>query len=170
MSRKVTAFVEGLISYDYILFSSSFVLFIVFIILSIVFRKKLTIAIVFVLLGFFILLLGPTVGYIQMHNYLFKNSIVLESQQKLSFTEAIVVKGKLTNDSKFDFSTCEITANVYKVTKNKYRNYLLKFKPFQKSSMFTPAILKGESYDFKLFIEPFRYSKEYNISLGADCK
>jgi len=170
MNSKVTAFIDGLISYDYVLFGSSFVLFILFIILSIVLRKKVTLAVLFLLLGFSILILGPTLGYIQMHKYLFKNSVTLESQQKLLFSDAVVVRGKITNESKFHFSTCKITATAYRVTKNEYKNYLLKFKPFQKSTIHTPEVAKGNSYDFKLFIEPFRYTKDYNISLGADCK
>lgn len=170
MNSKVTAFIEGLISYDYVLFGSSFILFILLIILAIVLRKKVAIAIILILLGFSTLLLGPSLGYIQMHKYLFKNSVVLESQYKLSFTQAVVVKGTITNESRFNFSTCKITASAYKVTKNEYKNYLLKFKPFVKVSMLTPEIAKGNTYDFKLFVEPFRYTKDYNISLGADCK
>ena len=170
MNPKATAFIDGLIIYDYVLFGSSFVLFILFIVLSIVLRRKVALAVIFMLLGFSILLLGPTLGYVKMHEFLFKNSVLLESQQKLTFTEAVVVRGKIANESKFDFSSCKITASAYRVTKNEYKNYLLKFKPFQKSSIITPEIPKGSSYDFKLFVEPFRYTKEYNISLGADCK
>lgn len=170
MSKEVTAFVDGLISYDYILFGSVFALFILFIILSLLLRKKVFLAVISLLLGFSVLLLGPTLGYIKMHNYLFKNSLILQSQKKLSFTQAVVVKGRVTNESKFDFSTCKITASAYKISKNKYRNYLLKLKPFQKGSTLTSNIPKGSTDDFKIFIEPFTYEKDYNISLEADCK
>lgn len=170
MNSKVTAFIEGLISYDYVLFGSAFILFILFIILAIILRHKVLLSVIFILLGFSSLLIVPTFGYVQMHKYLFKNSVVLESQYKLSFTQAVVVKGKIENESRFNFSTCKITASAYRVTKNKYKNYLLKFKPFVKVSMYTPEIARGNSYDFKLFVEPFRYTKDYNISLGADCK
>ena len=152
------------------LFAAVFVLFILFIILSILLRKKVVLALIFLILAFGTLLLGPSFGYIEMHKYLFKNTIVLESQKKLSFSEAVVVKGKITNESKLNFSSCKITASAYKVTSNEYKNYLLKFKPFKKSSITTPEIPKGSSYEFKLFIEPFTYKKDYNISLGADCK
>jgi len=170
MNSKVTAFIEGLISYDYVLFGSAFILFILFIILAIILRHKVLLSVIFILLGFSSLLIVPTFGYVQMHKYLFKNSVVLESQYKLSFTQAVAVKGKIENESRFNFSTCKITASAYRVTENKYKNYLLKFKPFVKVSMYTPEIARGNSYDFKLFVEPFRYTKDYNISLGADCK
>ena len=170
MSTKATDFIDGLISYDYILFGSAFVLFILFIVLSILVRKKVSLAVIFLLLGFSVLILGPSFGYVKMHEYLFKNSLVLETQQELSFTQAVLVKGTLRNDSRFDFSTCKITASAYRVTSNQYKNYLLKFKPFQNGSILTPEIQKGATYEFKVFIEPFTYSKEYNISLGANCK
>jgi len=170
VNKKVTAFIDGLISYDYILFGSAFILFIFFVIVGILLRRRIFLAVLFVLLAFFTLTLLPTLGYVTMHDYLFKNSIKLQSQQKLSFTKAVVIKGSVMNESERDFSECKISASAYKVTKNKYKNYLLKFKPFQKASMFTPEIAKGESYDFKFFMEPFSYTKDYNISLGADCK
>jgi len=170
MKTKITAFIDGLITYDYILFGGSFVLFILFIILAIVLRRKTTIAVIFVLLGFVVLVAGPTIGYIKMHEYLFKNSVTLISQKKLSYSKAVVVKGKLTNESKLNFKSCKITASAYKVTKNKYRNYLLKLKPFKKMSIDELDIPKGSTINFKIFVEPFTYAKDYNISLGADCK
>lgn len=170
MNTKVTVFIEGLITYDYVLFGAVFILFILLIFLSILLRKKVFFALLFLLLSFTILILGPTLGYIEMHKYLFKNSVLLESQKKLSFSEAVVVKGKITNESQRNFSSCKITAMAYKVTKNEYKNYLLKLKPFKKVSIVSPAIPKGESHEFKLFVEPFTYTKDYNISLEGDCK
>jgi len=169
MKEKILAFIHGLISYDYILFGACFVLFILFIILALLLRKKLIIALFFVLLGFAILALGPTLGYIQMHKYLFKNSVEMLSQKKLNFVQAVVVKGSIKNESKFDFSECKISAEVYKVSANKYKNYLLRLKPFQKMSIIEQDLPRGQIREFKIIIEPFTYQKEYNISLGASC-
>ncbi|WP_041675233.1 DUF2393 domain-containing protein [Sulfurimonas autotrophica] len=170
MKEKLLAFIDGLISYDYILFGASFILFILFIIFALLLRKKLIVALFFIFLGFATLVLGPTFGYIQMHKYIFKNSTKLLSQKKLNFVQAVVVKGTITNESKFDFGECKITAEVYKVTKNKYKNYLFKLKPFQKMSILEQNLPKGQMREFKIIIEPFRYQKDYNISLGASCK
>jgi hypothetical protein len=98
VNTKVTAFIDGLITYDYVLFASVFTLFILFIVLSILLRKKVFLALLFLLLAFSILIIGPTLGYIEMHKYLFKNSVLLSSQKKLSFSEAVVVKGVITNE------------------------------------------------------------------------
>jgi len=170
MKEQIRAFIEGLIIYDYILFGAVLVLFVLFIILAILLRHRLAMAIFFVLLAFSIFMLGPTVGYIALHQFLFKNHIELISQKRLHFTKAVVVKGKITNESKLDFKVCEITANAYRVTANKYKNYIYKFKPFQKMSIFQKDIKRGESRYFKIIVEPFTYKKDYNISLKASCK
>lgn len=170
MNTKVTAFVENLITYDYILFGASFGLFLLFIILAILIRKKIGLAILLIFLGFGIFILGPTLGYIKMHEYLFKNSVSLTSQKKLLFSEAVVVKGTLTNESKFDFKSCKITASAYKITPNQYKNYINKLKPFKNMSIVEYDIEKGRTIEFKIFIEPFTYSKDYNVSVGADCR
>ncbi len=170
LKTKITAFINELILYDYILFGSVFVLFILFIILGIVLRKKIGLAIFLILLAFIILALGPTLGYVKMHDFLFKNTTTLTYQKNLEFTQAIVLKGTLSNESKFNFTSCKITAKVHKASKNKYKNYLYKFKTIQKSSILEEDIAKGTKRNFKLFIEPFTYSKDYNLSLGAKCK
>ena len=170
MKHKISAFIEGLITYDYILFGTSFVLFLIFIILGIILRKELVLTILFIFLAFVILLLGSTLGYIKMHDTLFKNSTELISQKRLEFTQAVVVKGRLTNESSREFTECKITASAYKVTSNKYKNYLKKLKPFKKMSIIEEYIAVSETREFKIIVEPFTYSRDYNISLGADCK
>jgi len=170
MNIDIQKFIDNLILYDYLLFGAAFIIFIIFIILGIILRKKLGLALTFILFGFGVLIIAPTIGYIELHNYLFKNTTLITSQKKLEFTKAAVVNGTVTNESKFNFSSCKIVASVYKVSKNKYRNYLLKFKPFKKMSILEYDISKGEKREFKMIIEPFTYSKDYNISIKSDCK
>ena len=170
MKVNIHDFVNGLIIYDYILFGSVLLLFVLFIILGVLLRKRLGLAIFFILLAFATFLLGPTVGYLEMHKYLFHNKTVLVSQKRLHFSQAVVVQGKLINESKFDFKSCKIIAKAYKITHNKYKNYIYKLKPFQKMSIVEKDIKKGETRAFKIIVEPFTYKKDYNISLGASCK
>ncbi len=169
MKAKITTFLHGLITYDYILFGSVFGLFLLFLILAILLRKNTVISIVFMLLAFIILFVGPTIGYVKMHEYLFKNSVELISQKKLSFTNAIVIKGKLTNESKKDFKSCKITASAHKVSKKKIKTFLYSFKSFKNMSIVEDNIMVGESRNFKIIGEPFAYSKDYNISIKAKC-
>jgi hypothetical protein len=170
MKEQITAFIHNLIFYDYILFGSIFSLFILLIVLSMLLQRKTGFAIFLVLLSFALLLFGSIIGYMKMHAYLFKNSVQVSSQKKLEFTQAVVVKGSLQNLSKFHFESCKITASAYKVTGNVVKDFIFPFHPFQNMSILEHNISKGETRAFKIIIEPFTYSKDYNISVGADCK
>ena len=170
MKAKITAFIDGLILYDFILFGSIFILFILFIVLAIVLRKKVALAIFLIFFSFLLLTAGPVLGYIKMHEYLFKNSVLLTSQKRLEFTDAVVVRGTLKNESKFDFTSCQITAKIHKTSKNDLKKFLYQFKTIQKMSIIEEDIKKEETIKFKIIVEPFTYSKDYNLSLGAKCK
>jgi len=170
MKEKITAFLHGLISYDYMLFGAIFMLFFLLLLIAILLRNKTGISIFFVLLSFIVLIIGPLVGYSQLHNYLFKASLTLKSEKRLNFTPAIVVRGTLKNESKFDFEKCKIVVNVHKVSKNKLKNYLYSFKILKKMSISEEDIQKGDVRDFKIIVEPFTYKHDYNISLKASCK
>ena len=170
MKEKILALLHGFILYDYILFGATFFLFILLITFTILARRKKVLATILFLLSFLTLLLAPTLGYQKMHQYLFKNSTKIISQKRLEFTDAIVLKGSLTNESKKDFTSCKITATVSKSSKNKLKNYIYKFKTIKKMSIYRENILQEQSINFKMLIEPFTYTKKYTISLKADCK
>lgn len=171
MKAQILNFLHHLIIYDYLLFGGVFVLFLLFLVLAIAFRHKLVLAIVFVLVAFGVLTIGPIVGYIQLHNYLFKNRIVLHEVKGLVYTEALLIKGDIQNTSKRPFQECTIHTGVYKVSHNRYLDRLYPYIPFKKSTeKFVEHIPVGESRSFKLFVEPFRYSHDYNITIKADCR
>ncbi len=170
MKEKITVFIDNLILYDYILFGSVLLVFILLLLLSILLRRKVAVSVLLLLSAFALVFLGPTLGYIKMHQYLFKNKTELISQKKLHFTKAVVVKGLLSNESQFDFSECKITASAYKVSGNALKDFLFPFNPFKKMSIVEEDIPKGQNRDFKIIVEPFTYSKEYNISLEASCR
>jgi len=170
MKAKITALINELIIYDYILFASVFLIFILLIILVILLRRKTFIAIILFISAFAIIILGPTLGYFKMHQFLFKNELVLIKHKKLTFTKGIVVNGTIKNTSKKAFNNCKINVSAYKVSGNKIKDYILKFKPFKKMSILEYDIAKDEVREFKVILDSFNYSKDYNISIGANCK
>lgn len=170
ITNNLSVFIDELIPYDYILFGSVFAIFILLIILVIVLRKKTFIAITLFLLAFLIVILGPTLGYSKMHSYIFKNSTKITEHKKLTYTKAIVVQGTLKNESNVDFSLCKIKASAYKVNSNAIKNYLFQFNPFKEMSILEYDIKKDETIEFKIIIDSFNYSKDYNVSVGASCR
>jgi len=171
MKARIQDFIQHLIIYDYFLFGGVIILFILLLIIAIVLRHKLGLAIFFVLIAFGVLTAGPVEGYIALHHYLFKNKIILHEVKALEFTEALLIKGDINNTSKRPFSECTIKVGVHKVTHNQYLDRLYPYLPFKRSSLrLEEPILPGTSAPFKLFVEPFRYSKDYNITIKADCR
>ncbi len=170
MSPKITAFIDGLILYDYLLFGGSLLLFILLLTLAILLRRKIGIALLLILLAFGIIILAPTLGYVKLHDFIYKNKISIREVKALEFTQALIVWGDLNNTSKRHFSKCAITAEIYKVANNPVLDLLYPLNPFKKSTIITKDIAAGESRSYKIIIEPFTYSKEYNLSVGASCQ
>ena len=92
------------------------------------------------------------------------------SQKKLTFTKAVVVEGKLTNISNTNFSICKINFEAYKVSGNSIKDYIYKFKPLKRMSILKYDIAKGQTIDVKAILEPFTYTKDYNVSIKASCR
>lgn len=170
MSNKFNNFIHTLIPYDYALFGGVFLLFLLFVILGIALRKRAYLAIPLILIAFATLILGPTLGYVEMHNYLFSNSTTIVNQKKLTFTKAIVINGLVKNTSDINFKSCKITAKIYKSTKNEIVDFILGFKPIYKMSIIEDNIPVKSQRSVKMIIEPFTYTKNYALSLEADCK
>lgn len=170
MNQTITAFIDGLILHDYILFGSSVLLFILLLTLAIILRKKTVIAFFLIFSSFGILILGPSLGYIKLHEWLFSNDTALKEYRALEFTDALVVWGDINNTSKRNFTECAITAEVYKVSHNAILDAIYPLNPFKKMTIVVEDIPVGYSSPFKIIVEPFTYSREYNVSVGAKCR
>lgn len=171
MKHRIIDFIHHLLIYDYLLFGGIFILFLLLLILAIALRNKMGLAIFLVFIAFGVLTAGPVAGYIALHQYLFKNSIIIHEVKALEFTEALLIKGDINNTSKRPFKECTIHAGVYKVTHNRYIDQIYPFIPFKKGSLtITQPLVPGESEHFKLFVEPFRYDKDFNVTYKAECR
>lgn len=171
MKHTIIDFIEHMLIYDYLLFGGIILLFILILILAVVLRERIGLAIFLVLLAFGVLTAGSVAGYIGLHSYLFKHKVVVTETKALEFTEALLVKGEVTNLSKRTFSRCTLTTEVYQVSHNRFIDPIYPYMPFRKSSTFLEQTIKpDEKTSFKLFVEPFRYNKDYNITVKAKCR
>ncbi len=171
MKETLNAFINHLTIYDYALFGAVALLVILLLILAIVVRKKVALSMTLLILALLLLIAGPTVGYWQLHQFLYKTTTHLTLVKTLEFSQALVLKGEVTNASKRHLSTCKITAKIFKVSGNPYLDALYPLNPFQKMSILKDVNLSsGERYEFKMIVEPFTYAKEYNLSIGAQCQ
>jgi hypothetical protein len=171
MKAAIQNFIHNLIIYDYFLFGGIILLFILLLFLAIVLRQHMRWAIFFVVLAFGVLTVAPVAGYIALHHYLFKHTLVIHEVKALEYTKALLIKGDINNTSKRTFKECTLHAGVFKVSHNKYIDPVYPYIPFKKGSLRVKMDIRpGESAPFKLFVEPFRYTKDYNVTLKAECR
>lgn len=170
MKARLAAFLDHLTLYDYLLFGGSIILFILLLILALLLRRNRFAALFCTLIAVTVILMGPTYGYIKLNDFIYKHEVKIDEMKALEFSDALLVRGTLTNRSKRDFNYCEITAGAYKVAGNPVLDLLYPLNPFRQGSVREESIPKGGEVDFKIFIEPFHYSKEYNLSIGATCR
>ena len=170
MKEKLLTFVHALSVYDLIYFGVVFLVFIILIIFTLLLRKHLTIALFILLVAILEVALGPTLGFDYFHNWLFKNSIHITKAKKLHFVEAVVIEGNFKNESRFNFKSCKLTATIYKETHNKFKNLVLRLKPIKSATLTLKDIPKGADANFKFLIEPFRYKKDFNVTVEGMCK
>jgi len=156
--------------YDYILFGVSGALFLVLLFLAILLRNKIGLSLLLVLLSFIVLIAGPIMGYKTIHENIYKTQISELSIKKLEFTQALVIKGTITNLGQENFKKCKVSSSAYKGASNFLEEIVFPLKPFIKRSIIKEENIDiNNSIDFKILLEPFTYSKEYNVSLKVDC-
>lgn len=170
MMNKLSAFISTLGTYDYLLFGGGILLFILLLLAAILLHERLALALMAIVMAFASILLVPTLGYKLMHEIVYKHTFDINEIRKLEFTQAVVIKGTLMNTSNNDITACTITAEAYKVTGNALLDTLYTLKPFQKGTIITQPVPIGQQIEFKLFIEPFTYTDEYNTTIGALCR
>lgn len=170
MKEKLLEFLHTLTPYDFLYLGAVFLLFVLLILVTLLLRHKMTLALIVLLVALLDISLGPTLGFGLFHSYMFKNSIEITKAKRLKFVEAVVIEGKLKNESDFDFKRCKVIAKIYKDTHNKYKNLILKLKPITKSELELKDIPKGADASFKFLIEPFRYKKDFLVAVEGVCK
>ena len=170
MKAKILEFIHELTNYDYILFAALFVIFLLLLICTLLLRKKRFLGSFMLILSLGVLFGGPVVGYIQLHEYLYKNSSKITQIKALEFTPALVVIGSVTNESQRDFSTCKINVNIFKVAHNEILDAIFPLNPFETMQVIENDITQGETRDLKIIVEPFNYKQDYNLSLGVHCR
>lgn len=163
-------FADSLHSYDYIFFAAFGALYLLMLLLAIVLRKRVSLSLFLVLLAFVVIIAGPICGYKYTHGKLYKTEISELMIKKLEFSEALIIKGKLKNLGQLAFKKCTVTANACKGATNFLEELLFSLEPFQHTSIvYDKELPLNETLEFKLIMEPFTYSDDYNISVKADC-
>jgi hypothetical protein len=172
MKTQLLHFIDTLALYDYLLFGGILFFFFLFLILAILFRHKLILAIMLVFFAFLLLISGPFGGYLLLHKYLYKHTITLTTVQDLEYTEALLLKGDISNMSKQTFKECTLYFGISQVSSIKILNdKVYPYLPFRREMLtLTQPIKPGDTESFKLLVEPFNYPKKFSVTAWGVCR
>ena len=171
MKTQIIDFLHTLNLYDYLLFGGILFLFLLLMILSILFRHKQTLALVFILFALITLLIAPVGGYITLHALLYKHTISLNTVKDLTFTDALLIQGDLSNTSQQTFKECTLYVGVSKISTIEPLNKLYPYLPFRHQTItLAGPITPKSSQSFKLLIQPFHYTKRHNVTVRGQCR
>ncbi len=163
-------FVSAMTLYDYLGMALLVLFFIFFIVLAVSLRQKTAAAIFFSLLAFVTLLAGPFGVKEGFDELIRKTDTTISEYKKLNYSNALVVKGKLKNSGKIDFSRCKLHVRVLKVSDNKYMNYLNRLRPVAtKTQPLDKALAKGDDISFDVIIDNFTYQNDFNVTAKGEC-
>ena len=171
MKKHVIELLHTLSLYDYLLFGGIIFLFLLFLILSILFRHKQTLAISLVLLAFISLLVAPIGGYIALHALMYKHTVTLTTVKDLTFTDALLIKGDINNTSNQTFKECTLYVGVSKISPIKPLNKIYPYLPFRRQTITIKGPIEVNSSEtFKLLIQPFHYTKRHSVTVIGQCR
>ena len=168
---KLLDFFATLTMYDYGGFAVVFMLFILFLVLALIARKRVLLSILLILLAFGALFAGPYVVYTFVHSTLYKSSAKVTTAKKLHYTKTLVVKGEIHYLGKVDATRCKVRAKVFKKGGGNFvKSFANTIKPYKtRSTDVNKSFTKGATIPFKILVEPFKYEGDFNITLQTEC-
>ena len=166
----ITTFLKTLSFYDYIGFFLSLFIFILFIVLALMLRKHTKRSLFLLFLGFTTLFAGPVMIHKVIKNTLFLSEVTLSEMKQLHYSDTLLIKGKIDYKGKKEANHCEIKANIYKQGANVVKDFVYKLKAYRSGKQKIDKLFsQGDSENFKIVIEPFRYQGDYNMTLESGC-
>ena len=164
-------YLHALTLYDYAAFGWLLFLFLIILTLAILLgRKKPRLAISLIIVTILLMFVAPFGLKYFLDKTVRKVDVVMDKVSKLNYASSLIVLGHLSNDGKVPFKKCRINAKVFKIDENKYKNMLNSLKPLRnKTIVLDKNISEGEEAVFKIVFENFKTTKEYNVSLSAEC-
>ncbi|KIM09268.1 MAG: hypothetical protein KU28_01130 [Sulfurovum sp. PC08-66] len=168
--EMILGFIAELTPYDYVGFALVLLLFVILLVLAILLKHKTFLSLLLFLMGFLTLLGGPFGVYKVVHTALYGATVVLEEEQKLFYTPALLIGGVLTYGGKMDASGCRVIAYVHKTDDNPIKNFVHRLKPYkQGETLLEKTFVRGDTLGVRIAIEPYLYEGNHTITLKAEC-
>lgn len=168
--KNLIEFFNNLTGYDYAGFLIALILFILFLILALMLRKRTKLAMLLISFSFIALFGGPVGVHALVKHTLYKHEARITDVKKLHYSDTLLIKGDLEYLGDKMASSCVIDVKVHKQEGSFFKDIAHTIKPYkQGSAKLLMQLDKGDSKDFKVVIEPFTYAGDYNITVSSGC-
>lgn len=174
--EKVRALFEGfkeffltISVYDFAFLGAFFLLFLLFFLLAILFRKNILLFLLFLLMSLSTLGVSPFIINSLVDGYINKFEVVYKNNRELNFFDGILISGTLMNKGRVDFKRCVFEVILYSPASNALKESANKLKPLLKKEFILEGPIKqGESKDFRYLIEGVSF-KNYERDVSIRC-
>jgi hypothetical protein len=171
LRNYLSYYVETMHLYDYLALVALVILFLVFIVLAIKNHARIGRSVTYVLLSFATIIAGPVASNYFIAEYLYASQVYIEKIKDLEFSNALVIRGTVENIGHEPFTSCDIHAKVIRKGNNIVKEYAYKLKPmYRKKITIETTIAPTKHEKFKLYIEPFNTTREYNTTVESECR
>jgi len=156
--------------FDFAILGFFFLIFLFFLLCTVLFKKTLLVAFLFFLLSILSVIAAPIVSNYIVKNYVNKSRLYLENDKKLNFYDAYLLSGYIENIGKKEFKQCVLELNIYTPSENPIKNALNRYlKPLRKEIFVIDGpISVGDSKDFRFLSEGFSYS-DFKSEVSSRC-
>lgn len=163
--ERVRALLEGfkeffltITVYDFAILGGFFLLFTLFFLLAILFRKSVGLFILFLFFSLLTIGVAPFISSAIITEYVNKFEVVYKNNKKLNFYDGILISGKLINRGRVDFKKCVFEVTLYNPASNPLKERVNKLKPLLKRQFTLQGPIKrGESKEFRYLIDGIRF-------------
>lgn len=156
--------------FDFAVLSLSFLLFLLFLLLAIMFRKSTVLFLLLFVLALSSIIAAPIISNMIVKGYVNKSNLTLKIDRRLQFYDAYMLSGMITNEGRRDFKECTIDFEAYKEGANFLKTFVNRyFKPLEKRELVVHGPIKmGESKDFKFLVDGFTYH-DFKVTIKNRC-
>ena len=172
MQNSLSIYLRNMQLFDYVAYMWLVLIFLIFILLCAALARKNPISAIFVVFfAFSSLVISPYFIKQFLDEKLRKTGVELISAKQLNFTNAIIIELNLTNESKKDFSWCQIRYNFFKKEPQTIKEKIRSIKPLYKLTKNVDIPPKsGETLYLEEFFENISYDSENELlKISTEC-
>lgn len=170
---NITDFVMSYTIHDFIGLVAAFLLFILTLTFTILFKNSFLKFLMF-LITISILLTAPIGIKIVMDKTIRASEINITEQKRLAFVDTLIIDGSVKNIGLINFKNCKIKATIVKENLHPALKYLFKYlQPLYykvENLQFQSNLNVGESRDFRLTLDNFLKTEKYELMLDTECR